>query len=241
MLHAKPTLEPPVRSDSPASTCRPLATACLLLWAALPMAFAEEEPWPDFPEADLEERLAEISDGELVFLPEPPEEPAHHHENRIRILPSSLADGWVVLEQCHRHLDQVSLLEIVYHPERIRDIRILSNHNIDHSRVMGHSVELRGVQADATLCLTARSRALHELSPGRYQLRNGPYMRRFLDGYYPLHLTIEIDYPAQLLSLQSAHPQSEGAPAYQLESGRIHWDAWFRGRLHTEFNFTSNK
>ena len=239
MLHVKSLLEPPAKPVVPALLCWPLAAGCWLL-SLLSPAFADEEPWPDFPEANLEERLAEISDGELVFLSEPPDEPAHHHENRIRILPSSLADGWVLMEQCHHHLDQVSLLEIVYHPERIRDIRILSNHNIDHSRVKDHSVELRGIQADAKLCLSARSRALHELAPGRYQLRNGPYMRRFLDGYYPLHLSIEIDYPAQLLSLQSASPQTGGAPAYQAEPGRIRWDAWFRGRLFTEFNFSSN-
>ena len=36
-----------------------MAVGFWLLWAALPTAFAEEdEPWPDFPEANLEERLA---------------------------------------------------------------------------------------------------------------------------------------------------------------------------------------
>ena len=206
----------------------------------MPVA-AEDEPWPDFPEANLEQRLSDISDGELVFLDAPPDEPAHQHENLIRILPASLDDGWVALQQCHRNLDQVSLLEIVYHPERIRDIRILSSHNIDQSRVLGPRIELRGIQADAVLCLSAQSRALHEISPGRYQLRNGPYMRRFLDGYYPLHLSMEIVYPPHLLSLQTTAPQAEDAPAYRLEPGRIHWQAWFQGRLNTEFTFSSNE
>ncbi len=236
MLHDKPGIEPPSHTGSAAR----LWLCWLLLWPVLPSS-AEEDSWPDFPEADLEQRLAEISDGELVFLVEPPGEPTHQHENRIRILPTSLDDGWVALEQCHRYLDQVPLLEIVYHPQRIRHIRIRSSHNIEQSRVVGPRVELRGVGANASLCLSAESRALHETSPGHYQLRNGPYMRRFLDGYYPLHLSIEIDYPAQLLSLQSASPQSPDAPAYRLEPGSIRWDAWFRGRLHTQFNFSSNR
>jgi hypothetical protein len=236
MLHVNPAIDPPSRSVAGAVSC----FCWLLLWIGIPAA-AEEEPWPDFPEANLEQRLTEISDGELVFLAEAPVEPAHHHENRISILPASLDSGWVVMEQCHRNLDQVSLLEIVYHPERIRDIRILTSHNIDQSRVLGPRVELRGVQANATLCLSAQSRALHQLSPGRYQLRNGPYMRRFLDGYYPLHLSIEIDYPPHLLSLQSARPQTKDAPAYHLEPGRIRWEAWFRGRLNTVFTFSSSR
>jgi hypothetical protein len=213
---------------------------CWLLLSIVHPALADDEPWPDFPEADLEERMALVSDGEPVFLTQPPDTPTHHHENRIRILPSSLDDGWVVLEQCHQNLDRVPRLEIVFHPQRIRHIRIRSSHRIEQSRVLDHSVELRGIQANAELCLSAESRALHQPSPGRYQLRNGPYMRRFLDGYYPLHLSIEIDYPAQLLSLQSARPQFEDAPAFHLEPGRIRWDAWFRGRLFTEFNFSSN-
>lgn len=236
MLHGKPAIKPlPVRA-----TCAVLWLGCLLLWQANP-ASAEEEPWPDFPEANLEQRLNNISDGELVFLPEAPDEIVHHHLNRIRILPASLQDGWVELEQCHHHLDQVSLLEIVYHPQRIRSIHILSSRNIEHSRVKDHSVELRGIQPAAQICIRAESQALHKTSSGDLQLRNGPYMRRFLDGYYPLHLSIEIDYPAQLLSLKSARPEIEGAPDYRLQPGRIRWETWFRGRLNTEFTFSSKQ
>lgn len=232
MLHAK-------HPTKPCSACwtRPLRYP--LLWALSLTAVAEDE-WSGFPEADLEARMAAVSDGELTFLTEPPAGPVHHHENRIRILPDSLRSGWVLLAQCHRQLDQVPLLEIVYHPDRIRNIRILSARNIDQSRVIDAGVELRGIHADASLCLSAESRALQTLAQGRYRLRNGPYMRRFLDGYYPLHLTVEIDYPAHLLALESARPGPPGAPEHHLEAGRIRWDAWFRGRLYTEFIFRSN-
>jgi hypothetical protein len=211
---------------------------CLpLLYALIQPAFAEE-PWPNFPEADLEERISEVSEGELEFLATPPSKPVHHHENRIRILPESLESGWILLQQCHRHLDRVPLLEIVYHPDRIRNIRIRSSRNIDYSRVTDAGVELRGIRADALICLSAESRALHRLATGHFLLRNGPYMRRFLDGYYPLHLSMEIDYPAQLLLLQSVSPQTPGTPAYTREAGKLRWEAWFRGKLYTEFRFS---
>ena len=236
MVHAKPALRPHRVGRS-----GPLHCFCGLLLCSLSQAATAQEDWPDFPEADLESRLAEVSDGEVVFLAEPPDRPVHHHENRIRMEPASLHSGWVVLEQCHRHLDRVPLLEIVYHPERIRNIRILSSRNIDQSRVTGTGVELRGIHDEASLCLIAESRALQQWAPGRYRLRNGPYMRRFLDGYYPLHLTVQIDYPAHLFALQSARPGTPDAPVITHEPGRIHWDVWFRGKLYTEFIFSSNQ
>ncbi len=237
MLHGKSAIKP--YADVCSTPARTLCRALLCLLTSL--AAAEEEEWPDFPEADLQAHIAEVSDGTLSFLAEPPESPVHHHLNRIRILPESLHSGWVLLEQCHRHLDRVPLLEIVYHPQRIRNIRILSTRNIDQSRVIDNGVELRGIHSDASLCLSAESRALQQLAADRYRLRNGPYMRRFLDGYYPLHLSVQIDYPAHLLALQSASPNTPPAPAYALEPGSIRWDAWFRGRLYTEFTFSSKQ
>ncbi len=236
MLHGNSVKDPYRRGWSV-----PARHLCRLLLCTLTSLAAAEEPWPEFPEADLEARIAEVSDGTLTFLAEAPDGPVHHHLNRIRIMPESLHSGWVILEQCHRHLDRVPLLEIVFHPGRIRNIRILSTRNIEHSQVIDAGVELRGIQADASLCLRAESQALQQLAPQRYLLRNGPYMRRFLDGYYPLHLSIQIDYPAHLLTLQAASPHTPDAPAHTLEPGSIRWDAWFRGRLYTEFTFSSKR
>ncbi|MCU7915214.1 MAG: hypothetical protein KZQ65_04710, partial [Candidatus Thiodiazotropha sp. (ex Gloverina cf. vestifex)] len=141
-----------------------------------------------FPEDDPFDRIDTVNDGQLEFLSTPPTGATHHHENPIRITSDSLLDGWVMLEQCHRNLDPVSLLEIVYHPQRIRKIHIVSSRNIGHSQVIDTGVEIRDIQADAELCLRAESRALHILEKDTYILRNGPYMRRFLDGYYPMRL-----------------------------------------------------
>ncbi len=194
------------------------------------------EDWA-FPDDDLEARIAEVSDGELTLLDTEPDHPAHHHRNTIRISQRSLESGWVVLEQCHSDLDPVGALEIVYHPERIRQIHLLSTKNIAQARVEGPTVQLQGIEPSARLCLRAESRALAVLEDGRYQLRNGPFMRRFLDGYYPMRVSLEIRYPADLIKLASAKPLPGKAGSMQQTPGRIAWDSWFKGRLFTEFEF----
>lgn len=209
----------------------------LLLPAMLP-AGAAEEAW-DFPDDDLEQRLSEVSEGELTLLQSPPQQPVHHHHNRIRIDASSLGDGWVNLEQCHHHLDPVGELEIVYHPERIRNLRILSLENIGSGRVSNARVALSDVGQGASLCLAAESRALSLLDNGRYRLRTGPYMRRFLDGYYPMHVSIEIGYPPRLLELTAFSPQPGASGGMQRQPGLVRWESWFKGALYTEFDFSS--
>ncbi|MCU7921139.1 MAG: hypothetical protein KZQ88_00375 [Candidatus Thiodiazotropha sp. (ex Dulcina madagascariensis)] len=200
------------------------------------MAAAAEEP-PFFPEDDLEARIAEVSEGELEFLDTPPTRPVHHHKNLIRITAASLEDGWVTLEQCHRHLDPVPLVEIVYHPQRIRNIQVLSTRNIGASRVVDAKIELRDIRQDAELCLRADSRSLHSMGDGAFQLRNGPYMRRFLDGYYPMRLTIAVHYPAAMIRFSALRPLPVDAEQASETEGVVRWDGWFQGRLFTELDF----
>ena len=132
----------------------------LLLFLSLSFGGCERVDAADFPEDDLESRIERVIEGRLRFLEHPLQRPVHHHSNRIRITRSSLADGWVALEQCHKHLDAVPALQIVYHPERIRNIRILRSEGIGESRVQEHSVQLQDVSEGARLCLQAESRAL---------------------------------------------------------------------------------
>jgi hypothetical protein len=190
-----------------------------------------------FPDEDPFDKIEAVNEGELELLPTPQTNVHYQHENHIEITPASLNDGWIGMRQCHHRLDAVPLLEIVYHPERIRKIEIVSRHNIGSSRVIDSKVELRDIQPNAKLCLKAESRALHRQEDGSFILRNGPYMRRFLDGYYPMRLTVTIDYPQKLLKLKSVSPDSPQRLKHQAKQGKIQWDAWFQGRLFTEFEF----
>ncbi|MCG7898391.1 MAG: hypothetical protein JAY85_08035 [Candidatus Thiodiazotropha weberae] len=187
-----------------------------------------------------EEPQIEVNEGVLEFLSQPPEKPVHHHQNQITITRSSLQDGWVELSQCHHHLDPVPRLEIVYHPQRIRDIRIVSLSNIGHAEVLGHKLDLSDIKRSAEICLSAQSRALHNLGEGLYQLRNGPYMRRFLDGYYPMQLSLEVRYPAERIELSGQQPLPEGGVDRQSMNGRFKWSGWFTGKLSTQLDFRLN-
>ncbi|MCG8487641.1 MAG: alpha/beta hydrolase [Chromatiales bacterium] len=184
-----------------------------------------------------EEPQVEVNEGVLEFLSQPPEKPVHHHQNLIMITLSSLQNGWVELSQCHHHLDPVPRLEIVYNPQRIRDIRIVSSRNIGSAEVVGHKLDLSDVGRAAEICLIAQSRALHNLGGGVYQLRNGPYMRRFLDGYYPMQLSLEVRYPAASLQLNGQRPLPEEGVDQQSTEGRFKWGGWFTGKLSTQLDF----
>jgi hypothetical protein len=192
-------------------------------------------------EDDSEQRALSVNEGQLVFLKHPPGKPVHHHDNKLLITRKSLTDGWVSLHQCHENLDKVSLAEIVFNKDRIRDLKVESYKNIEKVWVDGSSVQLKNVGDAAKLCISAQSKALHIDGTGRYSLRNGPYMRKFLDGYYPLHVTIEVDYPATLLSFVSVEPKEQ--PGFQLRqsAGVLHIDAWFEGKLKTNIVFRSSR
>ena len=195
-----------------------------------------DDEW-QFPDDDLESRITGVNEGVLEFLSKPPKQPVHHHKNRIEIIPASLDNGWVKLEQCHTNLDQVGLLEVTYHPNRIRDIYILSFRNIGTIQVQGARVELTEIGPGAIFCLLAESKALIKLNGEGYRLRNGPYMRRFLDGYYPMRVSLEIKYPESLISLKDYKPLPGESGSIILNPGFIHWDSWFQGRLFTDFDF----
>jgi hypothetical protein len=209
----------------------------LCLSPATVIADAEDD-WPDWAdEPDLMEQIAAVSDGELRFLPAAEADGKHAHLNRIHITAASLDGGWVLLEQCHENIDAVPAAQILYRAGGIRDLTIESSRNIGHAWVEGHSVQLEDVGADAVLCIRGESQALRDLGDGRYRLRNGPYMRRFLDGYYPMRVTLDIQYPAELIEVVGQSPATQ--PGFSVENGGadLTVDATFEGRLVTCFDF----
>jgi hypothetical protein len=181
---------------------------------------------------DAEERARRVNDGELVFLAVPPEKPVHHHMTRLDVTRDSLASGYVLLQQCHEGLDRVPDLQIVYQPGKLRRLELVAHRNVGAVWVEGDSVQLRDVGADAAVCVAAEARALHAVGEGHYELRNGPFMRRFLDGYYPMHVTLEVRLPDGM-SLAGTSPEPQ--PGFSVTPAGEWWrvDAWFEGRLST--------
>lgn len=186
----------------------------------------------------LEQRAREVNEGELQLLDKPPEAAAHHHRNRLMITERSLSDGWVTMYQCHSNLDKVSASQIVYNKDRIRNITVLSSQNIGSARVEGHTVQMKDIAAESRICISADKRAL-SYEKGKYYLKLGPFMRRFLDGYYPMHVQVEVYYPV-FLQLISASPvdalrHTNGNKSY------ANIDLWAVGKLDIELVFSSRR
>lgn len=129
------------------------------------------------------------------------------------------------------------MIQILFNPERTLRLRILSTQGIGRAWVEGHSVELQDVGHGARMCLDAESRALSDLGEGRYRLRNGPYMRRFLDGYHPMRVVLQVQYPLDALRFEAAWPGPQPGLEVHQGPGEVRVDATFEGRLYTCMNF----
>lgn len=209
-----------------------LAATGLIAALALPMtAGASDDPFDD--DSLWETPKADSNRGTLHFLGDAPDGRVHHHENQITVAASSLDDGWVNLRQCHRDIDRVGRAQILYNATKTREIEIESQSNIEETWVEGASVQLRRIQPDAELCIRARSQMLKILDDGSYALENGPFMRRYLDGYFPMRVTVAVNWGDLGLTLARSEPASQpGFLITESEHGVI-IDATFEGRLTT--------
>lgn len=214
------------------------ALMATLVWsgaglAVEPMSPEELEQWFRQDEPD----TRGVNEGELRFLPVPPRGRTPLSENRLLLTRQSLRDGWVAIEQCHRNLDPVAAVEVVYRYRNLRGLRIVRSRHIGRARVEGSSVQLADVTAGAVLCVALEAQILYRQANGQYRLPNGPFERRFLDGFYPMHLKMRVIYPADLILFIGNTPAT--APGFRVMSGpgEVNIDAWFEGRLSIELRF----
>jgi hypothetical protein len=179
----------------------------------------------------------DVNEGSLQFVEAPANRDIHHHYNQITISDASLKDGWVRLDQCHEHLDAVPRAQIVYGQDRIRDIRVQESRNIGEAWVEGNSVQLRDVHPDALICIQAESRALARNGDQSWNLSNGPYMRKFLDGYYPMRVSMAVHLRTSRLRFVDIEPAAqEGFRVWSTANG-VGYDTVFQGELRTVIRF----
>jgi hypothetical protein len=206
----------------------------LLVWCvpAVAASNSEEDEW-----ALEEESTDDVNEGELRFLESAPDPDVLHAESRIRITPASLESGWVDLLQCYRNLDAVSKVELVFDYREMRGLAVVAKRGVGKAEVSGQSVQLEDVSKQASLCIEAQVRNLYRQADGSYVLRNGPWMRKFLDGYYPFRVSLTVNYPQELVRFVRISPQVQ--PGFRIEStpGVIAFDAWFEGQLRTGIHF----
>ena len=209
-----------------------------VLYASNEISPEELERWFNSDTLD-PPRYKEVNEGKLVFLADAPKPKLHHHHNSLKILPESLVNGWIRLEQCHHNIDKVDAAQILFKADRIRNIKITRSVNIKKAWVENASVQMENIGANATLCLSASTHSLLQNNDGSFTLKNGPYMRRYLDGYFPLRVTMDLDYRNTNLQLLEFKPAQQVGYHVKRDSDTLHIDALFEGKLSTEFHFKS--
>lgn len=209
---------------------------CLLLIATTsalgnPSGQNDAETWFNSKSA------SEVNEGSLTFLTDHPARSIHHHQNKIRITPESLASGWTDLIQCHDNLDAVPRSQITFREGYIRELRVTESRSVGQAWIQGPTVQLRDVTAGARLCLEAQTRALKDMGNGFFNLFNGPYMRKFLDGYYPMQVSLSIEYPEKQLNIVDVSPPEQKGFAVMQKPGLLTINTVFEGELRTLIQF----
>jgi hypothetical protein len=212
------------------------ATVILVLAGWLCVAGAAEDGWP---EADPAVDTSGVNEGELAFLAAMPARRVLRTRNYLTVTPDSLASGWVALAQCQSDLDPVPAVEVVYRYHGIRGLRIVSHTGMDAAVVKDNSVQLTGVRPGGEVCIAAEVQVLKPDSGGGFRLQSGPFHRRFLDGYYPLHLAYRVEWPAGRLQLELITPGAQQGFAVSSGPDFVQVDALFEGQLTIELKFKS--
>ena len=202
------------------------------------------DKWINDPDAPIPEvtKKRKINEGQLTFLDRVKHKDVMHSEIKIVIKPDSLKNGWVTLNQCYRNLDAFPRVEVIYTQRQIKDLKVLRVEKIASAKVKGTSVQMEKVQKGATLCVSAQVKSLTKTSAG-YMLENGPYKRKFLDGYFPLRVSVSVSYPGNILKIAGLTPESYNNNAntgmlIHKASNMVRFDATFEGILKTRIDFS---
>lgn len=218
---------------------------------ALDLALTREAEVDDYSDLTPQERAWLLDDSELNELVSaldnlvietrfmPPFDLTEHYymTNQIELNHESLSTGWAKLTQCHYNLDPVARLQIVYHPEHTKNLSILEDKAIDLSWVENKSIQMNGLQKGAKICVQADTYALTPQTNG-YKIERGPFMRKFLDGYYPLHVELKISWPDLPLKVSNFTPSPQTGVEMKLNNQSLNARYWFRGELKPQIKFS---
>lgn len=208
-----------------------------------PMTEAEKLKWLE--KDDTVKKPRSINEGNLTFLSDKKFAKVMHSDNHITIQESSLKNGWVSLKQCYRHLDAFPAVEIVYKYKKMKNLSIVSHQGAGEAKVKKNpgandSVDLKNVKKGASICVSANIKSLVKQTAGIYTMKNGPFRRQFLDGYFPMRVSISIKFPEKILKPVSVKPEK---PELGIKIGKkqVSMDATFEGILNTHIKFRKLK
>jgi len=215
-----------------------LLLLCAVMGLISGMKSTDTDQWEQFLNDDSEARALAVNEGELQFLSSKPEKTPHLLHNKMTINPGSLKDGWIDMVQCHENLDKVASAQILYHPRRTRNIKVVSSVGVGRAWVEKNSVQMTDINVDARVCVEAKVHSLYPNFDGTYSMHTGPFHRRFLDGYYPMRMTMDVKFPeGQLLSYGAIAPAEQAGFSVKHHKGGLQVNALFVGELNVEVQF----
>ena len=195
---------------------------------------AEIEKWFN---SDDELPTNKVNEGQLNFLNINSKKNIFGSVINIMVDQNSIDEGWTKLTQCYSNLDPIPRTAVVYRKNLIKNLKVLSSKNIKSTKVAGNKVLLNHVSKKASLCIGATARNFYQNEDKSFSLVNGPYHRKFLDGYYPYHLKLNIHYSPKLKFSFNIPKQQTGFQVKQ-NSNSLSIETVFEGRLKTEFRFS---
>ena len=220
-----------------------LSLLCALLWRYAPGSPLAREPSEEelerWFESDEQRYPVELRGGDeqLVFIPPDPAQRIPFSQTHLGISSQSLQSGWVSVVQCHDGLDPVPDAEVVYRFRQMRKLRVTEASGIGQAWVEGQSVQLKDVRKGARLCTELEAKVLTQLQDGHYRMRYGPFQRRFLDSYFPLHVALKVQYPPGMLVFEQITPTPGKHYELVRKEDGLELDAWFKGQLTFELLF----
>lgn len=214
----------------------------LLIPAYYDIRVLAADPDPEFNdeawlEDDSEFRSLQVNEGKLTFIRPVKDKTTLHSDKVLTITESSLDTGWVFMKQCYFNISPVAATDIVYRYKQLRNFKITATQNIGKADAEGQLVHLYDISADASLCITAEVNVLDKQRSGNFVITSGPYYQQFLDGYYPYHVSLSVNYPENLVRISHTSPSSQPLFKVHTVNGLLYVDTWFEGILNIRIEF----
>lgn len=214
-----------------------------------------------FLEDDSFFQTMQVQDSPIKWVNPQKTENQYALTNEITITNNSFKTGFVNFSQCHTHLDAIRAIDIVYNPETTQQLKVLSSQKIQKVIAHAASIELKNVEKGAEVCVAGKVKTFRfDQQNQAWVLLRGPYMRKFLDGYYPMHVQETIQWPQAPIKwkktevfdksqnqfvkifsdrLLTKNPAETPHPQMQKSPQKIQGDYWFEGKLKINYLFIS--
>lgn len=183
------------------------------------------------------EWLSDIADEDFQPIDRPLDQTPFHHIKTLIVTADSLAGGWVHNHQCHRYFSVTPSLDIVFPTGKIRNITIADASNVGDVEVRGHTIQLKDVNEKSALCINSENLLLNREPGGVYRVTAGPFYYRFLDGYFPMEVSLQVQYPPSLLEVMRVVPGNRRGVEITRNDGEVRLWSRFEGTLWVQVFF----